>query len=400
MPPAGTLWARPSDASRSNSSSAKLFSLQVGATAAAFGCSIAVHRKRQGGVRQNRSTQTPPTAVRSQGKSSADTEVLPIEVQLSQALSEPVLGEEDDPEGEDDGAFCVPRKPIYVVSDSTGESAERAVNKALTQFTHCFGDGSCPVDIIIYKFVNSQDVMVQIVEEAAQVNAMIIFTLVEPDMLNAMQSMCNERGVRFFDMWSPLLHTLGGFLDAEPQGRPGIRQSADSRHLIMIECIEFAREADDGTDPKRWHEADVLLVGPSRAGKTPLAMYLAQRGYKVANYPLVYDEDPPSELWKVDQSKIFALNIEPEKLAKVRQMRAKAFKMGSRSEYSAVEGIRRELRWCNDIYRKNKWLVLDTTYAGVEENSSEIMRVLTARRGGPLKNAVTEHFGDISPSCV
>jgi regulator of PEP synthase PpsR (kinase-PPPase family) len=127
---------------------------------------------------------------------------------------------------------------------------------------------------------------------------------------------------------------------------------------------------------------------------------MAQRGYKVANYPLVPGESLPEELSEVEQDKIVALTIAPQRLAAIRSTRMKGLKMKASSNYAAMSNLKKELQWCNDLYRKRGWPVLDTTDAGIEENAAEIMRMLAARKGGPIKNAVTESYGNISPSCM
>jgi len=309
-------------------------------------------------------------------------------------------GEEEDEDDElDEGEFCVPRKPLFIVSDCTGESAERTLNAALGQFAHCF-DRSCPINLSVYKFVRTISDLDAIVQEAAAVDALILFTLVDPGVNSALVEKCREANVRQFDMWTKLLDVLEDYLDERRAGRPGRKQRVDEQYDKMIECIEFSRQEDDGVNPKRWHEAHLLLLGPSRSGKTPLSFYLAQRGYKVANYPLVPGESPPKELMEIEQSKIVALTINPQRLSAIRSTRMKGLNMKASSNYAALSSLKKELQWCHDLYRKHGWPVLDTTDAGIEENAAEIMRLMDARAGGPVKNAVTESYGKISPSCM
>merc|ERR1712176_410427 len=148
-----------------------------------------------------------------------------------------------------------------------------------------------------------------------------------------MVEQCEEQGVEHHDLWSQLLSKLEGYFDTRSSGIPGRRQIVDDQYMQLIECIEYTRTLDDGVQPKKWQEADIMIIGPSRSGKTPLAFFLAQRGYKVANYPLVPDEDIPKELFELDPKRVFALTIQPEKLSSIRNTRMKILKMGSKSSY-------------------------------------------------------------------
>lgn len=285
-----------------------------------------------------------------------------------------VLDEEDD---QDTGEYCsiLGYKPIFIVSDCTGESAERTIQSALGQFGHCF-DRSCPVDITLFRFTTTAMVK-EIVEQAADQGAFIVFTLVDPWCNSTMVSCCDELGVEHHDLWSPLLEKLESFYGTFRLGVPGRRQITDERYMKLIECIEYTRTLDDGVNPKRWAEADLMIIGPSRSGKTPLAFFMAQRGYKVANYPLVPDEEIPKELYELDQDRVFALSIQPLKLAGIRNTRMETLKMGSNSSYAKMSRIQEELDWCTKLYRKHpRWHIIDTTDSGIEENCAKILMVL------------------------
>merc|ERR1712007_197590 len=181
----------------------------------------------------------------------------------------------------------------------------------------------------------------------------------------------------YHDLWSPLLDKMEGYLHINRLGIPGRRQFADEKYMQMIECIEYTRTLDDGVQPKRWGEADLMLIGPSRSGKTPLAFFMAQRGYKVANYPIVPDENIPKELYELDQRRIFALTIDPAKLASIRSTRMRTLKMGRRTVYADRSSVQQEMQWINRLYRENPtWMVVDTTDTGIEESCAKILQTL------------------------
>merc|ERR550532_2799160 len=166
----------------------------------------------------------------------------------------------------------------------------------------------------------------------------------EPKVNEALVAACEEKGVEVCDLWGALLGTLEKKFGAKRSGVTGRRQAVSEEYMTIIKAIEYTRKVDDGVLPHMWDEADIMLVGPSRAGKTPLAFHLAQRGFKVANYPIVPDEEPPPELFKITQSKCVGLLIQPERLQAIRIERMAQFGRSS-SKYASLESIRKEVRW-------------------------------------------------------
>jgi len=294
---------------------------------------------------------------------------------MLEALSDAGVYEDDDEDEDGDEVCAVVGKPVFIVSDCTGESAERTVLCALGQFGHCF-DKCCPADITTYRFCN-EGMLENIVEQARHKGALIVYTLVDPSANKFIRKQCEEHGVEYHDLWSPLLDKMEGYLHINRLGIPGRRQFADEKYMQMIECIEYTRTLDDGVQPKRWGEADLMLIGPSRSGKTPLAFFMAQRGYKVANYPIVPDENIPKELYELDQRRIFALTIDPAKLASIRSTRMRTLKMGRRTVYADRSSVQQEMQWINRLYRENPtWMVVDTTDTGIEESCAKILQTL------------------------
>lgn len=289
-----------------------------------------------------------------------------------------LLGEKvDDNASDEDSSIesCIAfPKNIFIISDCTGESARTTVQAALRQFENCF-DRSSPADIKVFRFTTT-DMIKEIVQIAKTEDALVVFTLVDPTVNATCVQCCEELEVDHHDLWTPLLQQLEGVLQIGRKGLSGQR-AVDERYRHLVDCIEYTRNLDDGVDPKRWKEADVILIGPSRSGKTPLAFFAAQRGFKVANYPLVPDETPPQELWEFDQDRIFALSIDSKKLVGIRETRMETLNMGKGTNYAQMSKVQEELRWVQKLYQANpKWSVLDTTVAGIEENTAKILEKL------------------------
>lgn len=285
--------------------------------------------------------------------------------------------DESDPASE---SCILAMEPVFIVSDCTGESAEHTVNCALGQFNHCF-ERDIPAEITTFRFC-SEGMIESVVQEAKKKEAFVVYTLVEPSANKRMGEMCAQYGVKHHDLWSPLLEGLEGYFQAHRNGIPNRDQGNVGKYSKLIDCIQYTRELDDGVQPNRWGEADLMVVGPSRSGKTPLAFFMAQRGFKVANYPLVPDEPIPKEMWDFPQNRVFALYTDANKLATFRHTRMRTLKMSSSSSYAQTSKVMEELAWCKRLYDTNpSWTVLNTTDSSIEENCTRILKNIELLEG-------------------
>jgi len=305
--------------------------------------------------------------------------------------------DEDELEDEDDGETCGPSSvaEIFVVSDSTGESARTSLQAALRQFDYCFGTTCGSARSTVFRFVRRPEEARRIVEDAADRNALLVYTVMEPKVNETLTSACRDKCVVACDLWGPLLSILETKFGAKRSGVTGRKQAVDEAYMAMVKAIEYTRKVDDGVQPHLWEEADIMLVGPSRAGKTPLAFYLAQRGFKVANYPLVPGEDPPEQLFKITQTKCIALIIQPERLQSIRQERMR--KLGrATSRYGSLDAVKKEVRWIKDFYlrRGSNWPIIDTTDAGIVQTAARIIEIFDRRKGDSIAAAYVSELTD------
>mmetsp|Transcript_16153 Transcript_16153/g.41808 ORF Transcript_16153/g.41808 Transcript_16153/m.41808 type:complete len:543 (-) Transcript_16153:72-1700(-) len=297
-------------------------------------------------------------------------------------------------------------RSIFVVSDGTGDTCANSLGLALKQFDLCY-QGASNYALSTFQYVKKQEEILEITRRAREEGALIVYTLMGPDARTAMREEVTrtpepgEGSLRAVDLWEPLMVQLEGLLGSKRilPVSPVARRPVCESCLTMIDAIEFTKKLDDGVLPHLWHEADVILIGLSRAGKTPLSFYLAQRGYKVANYPAVPDEDPPEELFAPElQEKCVALSISPQRLQAVRSERMKEFGRAS-SEYASAANCTKEVAWLRTFYMRRGpgWPVVDTTNGGVEECAAKIIKMLEDRRianGGDASKRV------LSPSVV
>uniref|UniRef100_A0A0C9S4Q5 TSA: Wollemia nobilis Ref_Wollemi_Transcript_13796_1160 transcribed RNA sequence n=1 Tax=Wollemia nobilis TaxID=56998 RepID=A0A0C9S4Q5_9CONI len=229
----------------------------------------------------------------------------------------------------------------------------------------------------------------EIIGQAAEEEALVLYTLADAGMAEAAKRGCEIWGVPARDILGPTTEAIAAHLGVAPlgvgRGSPTRKSSPLSKHYFKrIEAVEFTIKQDDGALPHNLHKADLVLVGVSRTSKTPLSTYLAQKGYKVANVPLVLGVDPPKELFEIDQDKIYGLVINPAILQVIRVARAStlgfSFATGT-TNYSEMQHIRRELEYANDLFARNpRWPVIEVTGKAIEETAAVVLRIYHERK--------------------
>ena len=267
-------------------------------------------------------------------------------------------------------------KHVFVISDSTGETAERVVRASILQFK------DIPCQVHVYSQVRLESEMEKIVERAAEVKALVVFTVVNAAERELLWKMCERNMVDAIDIIGALMTKLTSYLGAQPVGVPGLLHTIGEDYFRRIEAVEFAVKNDDGAEPRNLPRADLVLVGISRTSKTPLSTYLAQKGIKVANCPLVLGVDPPAELEEVDNRRCYGLTIQPEALVRIRQARLTHLGMPADSSYGTRKHIEEELEYSRAIFRAHpNWPVIDVTSKAIEETAADILRIYKERHG-------------------
>ena len=298
-------------------------------------------------------------------------------------------------------------KPIFVLSDCTGESAANTCRAALTQFAEVM-NLSAPTNLYVFRFLSEGSDAYKICEQAREDDALVVYTLSDAALATAVATACKVFGVKAVNLWGPLLVAMEEHLAMQRTGVPmsdldaitrdnATTRSTNKRTMMhgdadvlstdyyrMIEAVEFTRQMDDGARPERWRDADILILGVSRTGKTPLSIYLGQRGYKVANLPLVPRDGQllvPKHIENVDPKRVFGLLIDGEVLHSIRANRLRTIGVGARDasarEYAAARVVTQELALAKALYARHpEWQVLDVTHKGVEETAARIMKLM------------------------
>lgn len=268
-------------------------------------------------------------------------------------------------------------RPIFVVSDATGETADKMTQAALSQFS------SGKTAVLRRHHIRTEGQIEEVLQEAKSREGLIIFTFVSESLRMKIREGALQAGLLAVDLLGPLLTAMSHFLNSAPHAEPGRLHRIDTDYFSRVEAVQFTVKHDDAQNLRGIRQADIVLVGPSRTAKTPLSIYLAQFGYKVANVPIILDHPVPKELQRVDPERVVGLLIKPHRLMEIREARLKKLKQAI-SGYADLAVIGRELNYCREIYRQNpKWGVVDVTGRAVEEVANDV--ITSVRRGNPLK---------------
>lgn len=237
------------------------------------------------------------------------------------------------------------------------------------------------MEINRHSFIESTQDIDEAINSVDELNSLIAYTLVIPELKEYLDRRSAEKGIFSVDLLSPLLHVFEDFFKQEAKHQPKLIRRMDEAYFKKIEAIEFSVKYDDGKDPRGLKWADLVLIGVSRTSKTPLAMYLAHHGYRVANVPIVPEVAPPKEIFEIPRRKCVGLTISPEKLNEVRKERLKSMGLNAESNYASMERIFEELDYANRIMKRIGCPIIDVSNKAIEETANLIIHTLKRGRG-------------------
>ncbi|MCL6612803.1 MAG: kinase/pyrophosphorylase [Peptococcaceae bacterium] len=267
------------------------------------------------------------------------------------------------------GAERNSRPVVYIISDSIGETAELVARAAASQFN------GGTVDIRRVPYVNDIEEIPEIVEEASAFNSVIAYTLVLPELREALVREAARHNIITVDIMTPMLDALTKAEGRPPKLEPGLVRKMDEEYFRKVEAIEFAVKYDDGKDPRGIAKADLVIIGVSRTSKTPLCMYLAHKRLKVANVPLVPEVAPPEEIFKLPPHRLIGLTIRPNQLNEIRRERLKTLGLTSHADYASMDRILKELEYAEEVMKRAGCSVIDVTSKAVEETASRVLEI-------------------------
>src|SRR2546421_8851265 len=268
----------------------------------------------------------------------------------------------------------MPKPPVelHVVSDATGETAARLVQALEAQFP------DQEFVEIRHPRVESEEDLQLAVNRMKGRPAVVVYTLVKPEMRDCMRTLCRRARLHYCDLLGHPIDAVARVSGMTARMTPGSRPPLNSAYFKRMEAIEFAVKFDDGTG-RGVEDADIVLVGVSRTSKTPLSMYLGYLGYKTANVPVIRGLEPPPELFRVDASKIVGLTIDAERLAEIRTVRAHNMGAGKK-QYAELLQIYEELEHAAAVHRRLGCPVIEVSELSIEETAHRVVRIVTQRK--------------------
>jgi regulator of PEP synthase PpsR (kinase-PPPase family) len=262
---------------------------------------------------------------------------------------------------------------IYLVSGGVGTSGEQLIHTVLVQFPES------QIAVITTGHVRQVEQIEDVVAQAASSGGLIVHTLVESHLRSTLAHLAQERGLATVDLMGPLLSRLSNVLGQEPIGQPGLYRQLHQDYFERVAAIEFTMAHDDGQNPQDWPLAEIVLTGVSRAGKTPLSMYLSVLGWKVANVPLVMGLPPPPELFELDRRRVIGLNIEPGQLLAHRQQRQRGLGAPGPTAYTDPTSIYEEVEAARRVFKKGGFYTINITDKPIETSAGDIITLITRR---------------------
>jgi regulator of PEP synthase PpsR (kinase-PPPase family) len=267
-------------------------------------------------------------------------------------------------------------KRIDILSDSTGETAEKVVRASMLQFPHS------GTEFRLHTRVRTKEAARPILERAAKDGALVVFTVVSPELREYLHAASYEMKIEALDLIGSLIGKLAVYLDQSPINTPSGMLPLSDEYFRRIEAVEFTVKSDDGKEPRNFKKADIVLVGVSRTSKTPLSTLLAQRGLKVANLPIVLGVEPPPELEEAPQDHVVGLTIGLEPLVEIRKARLRQLGMSVDTAYGLKDQVKEELDYAARIFSAHPtWPVVDVTGRAIEETAVIILETLRERSG-------------------
>jgi regulator of PEP synthase PpsR (kinase-PPPase family) len=257
---------------------------------------------------------------------------------------------------------------IFVISDGRGRTAEQALMAALTQFPNA------RVEIVVKPEIRSEQQLIEIMPEIVASKAIIVHTLVSESLRETIIKMSREHNIDAIDLMGPLLMRLSQHLENVPSEEPGLFFNLNKEYFKRIDAMQFAFTHDNGQRYYEYEKAEIVLVGVSRTFKTPLCIFLALKGWFVANYPIIPGVDPPDILGHLSTGHVFGLTTQPGDLSRLRTVRQESLGENT-GEYSSLEHVKRELNYAQNIFLKYNWPVISVMNKPIEEIASEILAI-------------------------
>jgi len=263
---------------------------------------------------------------------------------------------------------------LHLVSDSTGETASQVARASLVQFENIHAHEH------VWSMVRSEPEIEEVLAGIKANPGFVLYTVVDDQLRAHLERGCRALKVPCLPVLDPVVHALGAYLGAEIKARPGRQHVLDAEYFSRIEAMQFALNHDDGQSTWNLDQADVIIVGVSRTSKTPTCIYLANRGVKAANVPIVPGCPLPGEVLQAKRPLIVGLTKDPKRLVQIRRNRLLMLEQDQATDYVDIEMVSKEVSEARRLYETHNWPVIDVTRRSIEETAATIIQLYHRRR--------------------
>ncbi|MFB0611889.1 pyruvate, water dikinase regulatory protein [Aurantiacibacter poecillastricola] len=261
------------------------------------------------------------------------------------------------------------RLHLHLLSDSTGETLEMLAKAALAQF------GDADVQRHFWPMVRSVQHLERILGDFEDNPGLVLYTLSNEATRDRLEEACRHLSLPHVSALDPVVAALEERLGQQAHGRPGGKNKMDEAYFERVDAIQFTIAHDDGIASENWEQADIVLAGVSRTSKTPTSIYLANRGYKVANIPLVVESPPPPILFKLKNPLVVGLTTAPARLIQIRRNRLLSLNEKTQTPYVDEEVVSKEVAFARRMFADNGWPVIDVTRRSIEETAAAVIKL-------------------------
>ena len=260
---------------------------------------------------------------------------------------------------------------IYLISDSTGETLDRIFLALKAQFVNI------EYKVYSYSFTRTENQILKILDEAKKKNnSVILYTIVDNNLAKFLANKSDEKKIPCFGILGNLILSFSKLLNQKASHQPSGQHALNDEYYKRIEAIQFTMSHDDGNLINEVEKSDIILLGVSRTSKTPTSIYLANKGFKTSNIPLVNEKSIPEKLKKTPSINcVVGLTAEPERLVDIRKNRLTSLKETENTKYIDIENIRNEIEDAKKTFKKYKWPMIDVTRKSVEETAASIIKI-------------------------
>ena len=263
---------------------------------------------------------------------------------------------------------------LHLVSDATGETINSVARACVVQF-----DGIDPTEHV-WTLIRTPGQMEKVLHAIAAHPGIVLFTIVNDELRTQLREGCRKLQTPCIAVLEPVIGAFASFLGLKASGRPGGQHELDAEYFARIDAMTFALAHDDGQSARNYDEADVILIGVSRTSKTPTCIYLANRGIKAANVPIVPGCPVPPELLSARHPLVVGLTKDPGQLIQIRRNRLRLLAQDDQTDYVDPESVREEVAQARRLCAEHKWPVLDVTRRSIEETAAAIIQMLSEHR--------------------